>query len=192
MWSGRRQSQTGFTLLELLVVIVIISILMTLATLTITTGDPVERLKTEATRLATLIKLVQDESMLNAHQYALAMDDTSYRFLIMQEQQWIPVTEDKLLRPRILPEEMTMELEIDQQSVLLESSITKIGEVDKVGEVSKFDSDATRKFKPQIFLLSSGEISPVCSIRFSIPGLDPSYLVQVTDNGSLKIEYQPS
>ena len=39
------------------------------------------------------------------------------------------------------------------------------------------DENDEEKFKPQVFLLSSGEISPEFNVRLVMPGVSTSYIV---------------
>jgi general secretion pathway protein H len=162
----------GFSLLELLVVIVIISILFTFTTLAIRGTSPEELLRTEALRLDQLLQLALEEAMLKGQEYGLEFSPDSYRFLLYIEESWQPLEQDKLLRKRELPENMEFELEIEQIDVLIEE-----GEDDRD---SARDKDQPR---PQVFLLSSGEITPEFSVRLVMPGVEASYVVTGSVNG---------
>ena len=144
----RRRPHRGFSLLELLVVIVIISILFTFTTLAIRGTSPEELIQTEALRLDRLVQLALEEATLKGQEYGLEFSPDSYRFLLYFEDSWLPLDQDKLLRERQLPENMEFELEIEQIDVLVE---------DDAANTDKEDEDRPR---PQVFLLSSGEITP--------------------------------
>ena len=166
----------GFSLLELLVVIVIIAILFTATTLAIRGISPEELIKTEALRLDRLLQLAQEEAILKGQEYGLEFTADSYRFLLYIENVWLPLDEDKLLRTRQLPEGMEFELAIEQIDVLIEK-----GTADE-------DEDDAEKLRPQVFLLSSGEITPEFSVRLAIPGVETSYIVSADINGEHKAE----
>lgn len=187
---NRRSS--GFTLIELLVVIVIISIILSMATLAINTGSAKDRLKTEAQRFAALVKLAQDDSLLNASEFGVALHTHSYQFVVMTETGWQPVENNASLRERQLPDDMQLDLELDFEAVDLQSSVTKVGEVSKVDDVEKFEDSEKKKHKPQIYLLSSGEIMPSFMLIFSLEDEDIRFSVQGAEDGSLQIEYHAS
>lgn len=173
----RRRLASGFSLLELLVVIVIISILFTFTTLAIRGTSPEELLQTEAQRLDRLLQLALEEAMLKGQEYGVEFFPDSYRFVLYFEDTWLPLEQDKLLRRRELPGNMEFELEIEQIEVLVEK--------DKVETGSLRDKDQP---KPQVFLLSSGEITPEFSVRLVMPGVETSYVVSGTANGEHKAE----
>jgi general secretion pathway protein H len=170
-----KKQDKGFSLLELLVVIVIISILFTFTTLAIRGTSPEELIQTEAKRLDRLVQLALEEAILKGQEYGLEFKPDSYRFLLYFENTWQPLEEDKLLRQRQLPENMELELEIEQIEVL-------------VAEGSANDEDEEEKPDPQVFLLSSGEITPEFSVRLFMPGVETSYIVSGTVNGEHKAE----
>ena len=165
----------GFSLLELLVVIVIIAILFTFTTLAIRGTSPEELIQTEAKRLDRLVQLALEEAILKGNEYGVEFSPDSYRFLLYIENTWQPLDADKLLRTRQLPENMEFELEIEQIDVLIE-------------EDSNTDEEDEDKPRPQVFLLSSGEITPEFSVRLVMPGIDTSYIVSGTINGEHKAE----
>ena len=171
---SKRQDK-GFSLLELLVVIVIISILFTFTTLAIRGTSPEELIQTEAKRLDRLVQLALEEAILKGQEYGLEFKPDSYRFLLYFENTWQPLENDDLLRQRQLPENMELELEIEQIDVL-------------VAEDSANDEDDEEKPDPQVFLLSSGEITPEFSVRLLMPGVETSYIVSGTVNGEHKAE----
>jgi general secretion pathway protein H len=167
----------GFSLLDLLVVIVIIAILFTFTTLAIRGTTPEELLQTEAQRLDQLLQLALEEAILRGMEYGLEFTPNSYRFLLFAENSWQPLETDKLLRERQLPEDMEFELEIEQIDVLIDKAQSEDDE-DKENE----------RFRPQVFLLSSGEITPEFSVRLVMQGVATSYLVSATANGQHEAE----
>ena len=166
----------GFTLLELMIVIVIIAILFSFATLTIRTNSPEELIKEEAQRLDRLIQLALEEAVLKNTEYGLEFTANSYRFLSYNEGEWRAISGDKLLRERKLPDDMEIELAIEQTDII-------IGDATEVTDEDINNTDEEKKAKPQVFLLSSEEITPEFSARFTLHGVESSYIVSGSIDG---------
>ena len=162
----------GFSLLELLVVIVIIAILFTFTTLAIRGTSPEELLQTEARRLDRLLQVALEEAILRGMEYGVEFKPDGYRFMVYADYTWHLLADDKLLRERLLPENMEFELEIEQIDVLIEQA----------DNTDDKDDDEDRP-RPQVFLLSSGEITPEFSVRLVMPGVATSYIISGSANG---------
>jgi hypothetical protein len=70
----------------------------------------------------------------------LLFEENGYRFLLYRDGQWVEAEQESVLGPRLLPEEMELELFLEGLRV-------------------EFDPDA-EKLLPQVMLLSSGETTP--------------------------------
>ena len=183
----KQRRQNGFTLLELLVVIVIVSILFTYTTLAIRSNSPEDLIKEEAFRLERLIQLAMEETILRGEEYGLEVYVDGYRFLRLDEGQWQPLTADKILRARELASEIELEMHIEESKIFIDSVLDPLA--DKEADLDDIPEDEKKaKVKPQIYLLSSGEIDPEFDIRFYIPGVETSYIVKGLFDGTLKTE----
>ena len=98
----------------------------------------------------------------------------SYQFLQLNENLWQTVDTDNLLRKRKLPLEMEMEIAIEQTDIVIAESSE---------EPEEDDEEAKEELRPQVFLMSSEEITPEFSVRFTIPGVETSYIVNATIDG---------
>ena len=191
--------QSGFTLLELLVVVVIVAILFTYTTLAIRSNSPEDFIKEEAFRLERLIQLALEESILRGEEYGIEIYLDGYRFLHLTENQWQPLAEDKILRERELPLEMELEMRIEETDIEIGKTTAVKKYMSETSDLEAFMADTTlgddenedepeNTTEPQIYLLSSGEITPEFDIRFYILGVETSYLVKGTFDGALKTE----
>jgi general secretion pathway protein H len=185
-----RPRASGFTLLELLVVIVIVSILFTLTTLAIRSSSPEEQIKDEALRLDRLLQLAQEEAILKGEEYGLEFRPDGYRFLRYVDFVWQPLDSDRQLRRRELPPDMKIEVEIEQIEILMGADKSN---KESIGTATDAATDNEKemkkdKLKPQVFLLSSGEITPEFSARFVIRGVETSYIVNANAEGEHKAE----
>ncbi len=127
----------GFTLIEIMVVIVIIGVILSFATLSIGDGGLAQKLEQETQRLASLLKLANQEAIMQAKEMGVSFDTDGYHFYVLQEQQW-QLVQDDIFRPRILPPGMQTEIHIEGVPIVLSKD----------------------KKTPQLLLLSSGELTP--------------------------------
>ena len=191
---GRRDG--GFTLLELLVVIVIVAILFSFATLAIRGHDPDDALHTEARRLARLIELGLDEAVLRGENLAIEINSDGYRFLRLQDDRWTPMDKDRQLRPRALPENMEMELSLEDTEIVIHASdetadgmgggFSLQSRVDKFGEDPQAERDE-KAIEPQLYLLASGEITPEFSLYLGYPDYDSGYRIDGHFDGAIEV-----
>ncbi len=145
----------GFTLVEVLVVVLIIGLLFGIAVLAINPGSREARLEKEAARLWRLMSLAGEEALLQARQLGLRVADSGYAFYAFEDGQWKVLQGDKRLREREFPEFVRAEVEIEGLRIVLDETPVAA--------------------KPQIMLLSSGEIIPDFAIFLRDRETDRSY-----------------
>ena len=135
----------GFTLIEMMVVIIIIGILMSTIVLSIRTDEIGEHMEIEMRRIQALISLAREEAVLQGQEYALTVKDNSYLFEVLEENAWLPITDDKVFRERTVLDGTELALVVDTREISL--AATKESEDDKATP-------------PRVYILSSGEIMP--------------------------------
>ena len=142
--NGSRAANThasgGFTLIEVLVVVLIIGLLFSVTILAINPGSRDARLEREATRLWRLLSLAAEESLLQARELGVRVADSGYAFYAFDAGEWKAVAGDKRLREREFPDFVRPEVEIDGLRIVLD--------------------ETPGAAKPQIMMLSSGELIP--------------------------------
>lgn len=145
-----KTDQSGFSLLELLVVIVIIGIIIAIASVNFAPGD--EFVEKEARRLEALTELALDEALLQGQEMGLSFYSSGYEFSVYDpfEENWVRMTDDEMFFPRNIEEDLELTLFIEDQPIVLESSYQPPNTVD----------GADDEYEPQIFLLSSGDVTP--------------------------------
>lgn len=140
--------QRGFTLLELIVVIALMAIVTGVVIPRISFGGDKKQIRTEATRLAELFRRASDESIFKNAELGILFTDSDYQFLKLEggnrEGKWVQFA-DGSFRKREWPDGFEVELEIAGVPVVLESP-----------EDLVFDE----KTRPQVMMLSNGEIMP--------------------------------
>lgn len=159
----------GFTLIEILVVLVIISIITAVAVLSLGTLGGNSATKQAAEQLADLTNLVSQQAVMRGQQYGLLIAPHGYTFLLYDGQNWTPVQDDDLLRARQLESSVTLALQLEGTPIVLPTNDQQTADSDlDTGE---------QELKPQIMLLSSGEITP---FKVTISGDDKSLPYVIT------------
>ena len=145
----------GFTLIEILVVIVIIGIVMSIAMLSITLAGGDSQLRDEAQRIISLVEVARDESLLQGREYGLEFMQDSYRFVEFDPltRQWSEIIGDDTLRLRKIPEELELELYIEDRRVILKSDPANMSS-------EKEDRRGIERYAPHVLIYSSGDMSP--------------------------------
>ncbi len=175
---SRHFRNLGFTLIELLVVVVIISISVGYIVVNISTGSKEDMLEEEIIRLQQILRFAHEQSVIRAEEYGVRFYETGYRFMVFDElnETWIDVEKDKLLRSRTLPEQVDLDLYIDQTPInLLESRKNDPkAKNDKLAtaasNIKNINQPVVDPVLPNVFLLSSSELTPAFEVRLRIPG----------------------
>lgn len=132
-----RNNAKGFTLIEIMVVIVIVALIAGTVMLSFPpVGDKL--LKEHAERFSALISLAQDEAILQSTEYALEVTPTGYSFYFNDNNRWQKIDEPPFA-PRTLPSNISSKMYLDGISIDLKNRA---------------------KSKPQVVILSSGEMTP--------------------------------
>lgn len=157
----------GFTLIELLVVIVLLGIVTSFAVLSMGAGSAERKMEEEAKRLHALIKLVHEESIIQAKEIAMEINKQEYSFLEYKDKKWIPLS-GKIFHARSITEELEFKVNTDIKSKIFASEKQKL---------------------LRLYFLSSGEQTPF-ELKINVRDQsDPYYHLVGQFNGKLKLEY---
>jgi general secretion pathway protein H len=164
---GRIRRQHGFTLLELMVVLVIVGVILTFVGLSATGDSRAEQMQRERGRLAALIELASEEAVLRSEQLAIRFGETDYEFMLLQSNQWTSIDDVPPLRPRELPKGIELRLELQDNPPP--------------------GLKAEEAESPQVFLLSSGEMTPFI-LTFSAAETEQRFQIKASLLGQLELE----
>lgn len=165
-----RHTIRGFTLVEILVVLVIISIVTAVGVLSLGSLGRNPQAENTAQKLAAITNLVAQQAVMRGQQYGLRVSPHGYEFMSYDGGKWSPVSDDELLRARQLDSGVTLSLELQGAEIRLPSPATS------TTAALAGPDPGTPEIRPQILLLSSGEITP---FKITVSGVDQKnpYLV---------------
>ena len=156
----------GFTLIELLVVIVLLGIVTSFAVLSMGSGSAERKMEEEAKRLHALIKLVREESIIQAKEIAMEINKNEYTFLEYKDKKWIPLA-NKIFHARSIKNELEFRVDAETQSKIFESDKQKL---------------------LRLYFLSSGEQTPF-EMKINVKDIPHPYYRLVGEfNGKLKLD----
>ena len=174
----RWQSCRGFTLLELMVVLVLIGIISTFAVLSVGRHDQAAAMERETRRLATLIDMASNEAVIRGEELAIHFTATGYSFMVLQADGWRELQDDDLLKPYTLPKGISVRIEVEGDPPGLGNQGKGPEQQDKMSE---------DKLTPQVYILSSGEMTPF-SATFEVDQSPVRYHLTATMLGKLDWE----
>lgn len=146
----------GFSLIEILVVIVIIGIVLSIAILSVSLVGGDKAIREEAQRMMALLEVARDESMLQGREFGLELMIGGYRFVELDpiSGQWNEIIGDDTLRQRELPEELEIQLYIEDRPVILKPTPAKTDRDEK--EMAR----GLERYAPHVLIYSSGDLTP--------------------------------
>ncbi|MDP5255218.1 MULTISPECIES: type II secretion system minor pseudopilin GspH [unclassified Vibrio] len=164
--SSRRSG--GFTLLEILLVLLLLSLTAVAVIATIPSNQNDEAQK-EARRLYHRLQLLNDEALLSGQDYGMYVDVThgQYQFLLLTQDGWQAIDRYKMPSENTLPESLAMALTLgsagEDDASLFENIEPLFGDedlFDDIDETFSTQESAQKKVEPQLYFLSSGEVTP--------------------------------
>jgi general secretion pathway protein H len=127
-----------------MVSIVIIGIILSFATLSIGDGGQSRHLKQQVQQLTALLNLASQTAILQGKEIGVIFTQKNIHFYLWQNQDWRLLSHDDVFYPRAFTIDMQMTLSIEGETVVIDEVACK----------------ETSACKPQILLLSSGELTP--------------------------------
>jgi general secretion pathway protein H len=151
----------GFTLFELMLVIMLMALIVSTVKFPNLTQEPFDQVDQQSKKVAALINLASEYAVLNNTLLGFSITDTSYAFLMFNGEKWEPIVEPPFIESEF-DEDIKMELTLDGLEWQEENLLSAVKWIDEeqLEEASAETDEEKKMFFPQIFILSSGEISP--------------------------------
>lgn len=152
-------------------VLVIIGVIFSFAMLSIGGDKYAEVMEREVRRLTALVDMASDEAVLRGEEVAIRFYDDGYEFLVLQNNNWFASGDGSLLKAHTLPAGITLLLEVENELPVFPGD-------DKEDELEGITGAVDSTTPPQVYLLSSGEVTPF-SVTFQAPESDVRYHLKV-------------
>jgi general secretion pathway protein H len=166
---AKHHFQQGFTLLEIMLVLVVIG----MASVGVMMAMPQQANKNadidwQIQRFNTLLQFAEDEALISGKELAIVFTENSYRFTFYDytSEKWLALESNQIGELIEVPESITFSY------TLLGSVWDEIETQDEDAFIDKQDlvkiegEDEVESFSPQVFIMSSGEVTPF-SVLFS-------------------------
>ncbi|MEM7083502.1 MAG: type II secretion system minor pseudopilin GspH [Pseudomonadota bacterium] len=168
----------GFTLIEVSVVLLIITVLTAVFALNIQAGGK-KALKEEARRMNALVRLASEQALLQGRDIGMVVEDNGYQFYLydLTQQRWLDLSTERMFRARTLPDNMRMEIAIEENSVTWP-------EPEERDESEEGDEEFVPT--PQVLMLASGEITPF-DLYFEMDDVEPAFHLKIHPDSSREL-----
>jgi general secretion pathway protein H len=160
----------GFTLIEVMVVLLIMGLATGSVMLSYSGESGQDLLKKQTQRLQVVFNMASDYAVLNQRQLGLRVEDDnndySYYFMYLdEEQEWQKLEMDQTFAEHKLPELYSLDLSLTDLPWETEESLFSSDAFDEELSLSSDgveigDEEEKKLAPPQIFIFSSGEITP--------------------------------
>lgn len=182
---------TGFTLLEVMLVLLIMGLATGAVVLSYNGENGQDLLKKQTQRLQVVFNMASDYAVLNQRQLGLRVenDNNSYYFMYLDEtQEWQKLEFDDTFAEHQLPDLFSLELFLTGLPWETDNNLFSSDIFDEKLSVSKdsveIGNEVEKKIKPpQIFIFSSGEITPFSITLAYEPGFSNELPVYFRING---------
>ncbi|WP_242667250.1 type II secretion system minor pseudopilin GspH [Parendozoicomonas haliclonae] len=171
----RRVPQQGFTLLEILLVLLLIGLAGSYVVGSVLPKDSRRQTETQAEQFAAVAALARSEALVSGRDYGIRLTQYGYSFVFYRSGEWQDVDKIRTLQSRDMPDGLQLSFK-PGESVWQESLAQEEKSEDRETDIEN---------KPDIYLWSSGEISPG---QVSIQASGHTLLVVLTEMGNIRVQ----
>lgn len=187
----KHHKHAGFTLLEVMLVLVIMGLAASAIVFGFGGQDRVEQTKKQSQRFEVVFNMASDFAVLNQQTLGLRIEaeKNTYHFLVLDdEQQWQMFEADPTFAAYELPEDFSLELNLDDLPWDTEDSLFDDKVFDEQLSVSNEGveigkEEEKRPEPPQVFIMSSGDITPFSLLFGYVPSFGSEQAVYFRING---------
>ena len=163
-----RSHQSGFTLLEVIIVLALIALILASVRYTVFSADIEKDIEKEVQRLQVVFNMASDYAVINQLELGLRIDneEQSYEFVKLDENdQWVGLDNQKHFEKVTFTEGVYLEIALEGFAWQDDDSLFDNRIFDEQLSVSNDSVDIGNEEDkvpppPQVFILSSGEITP--------------------------------
>ena len=186
----------GFTLLEVLVWMAVAAVAISFVTLSVGSGSRPDQLKSDAEKLTGMIQLALEESVLTSRpmglrfvqEYGATDIETSYEWSVFEQGKWQPLTDDSFFSDQQFFVGTEVEMRFEGRAAdLAEGNPIKKNKDGEKGKAARDDKDPALQYKPDIFFLHSGEITPAFEIDLRVEVLTEQYQIAGNPVGQIRL-----
>lgn len=184
--------------MELLLVLAIIAITATSAVMYLIPDSLQHELEREAKRLFQVLRLLEDEAIMQSAEYGVEVFDDGYRFLVFdyESANWSVLEDQRIYRPYRLKEGLFMVLESQAIEQALASRKKTGNNSENAGATSETQGDENTRVDesdseikaPPIWVLSSGELTEFKIEMFKQDSQDDPYIILGYETGELELK----
>jgi general secretion pathway protein H len=163
-----RKLQTGFTLIEVMLVLALMGLMISVVSYTALGTNNYDKVNQQAKRFQVVFDMASDYAILNQVQLGIRIDEeeNTYTYVALDDDDdWVELAGQKLFESYQLPEDMTLQLFLDdlpwqQEERLFDRSLfdEELSVSDESVEIGNEEDIVPPP--PQLFLLSSGDLTP--------------------------------
>jgi len=181
----------GFTLLEVMLVLALVGMISIGVVMTLPSSASLNKnSQWHAQRLASLIELVQDQALITNKEFGIEFAEQGYRFArySLQDKKWQAFSNARINGDITIPDTITVEY------ALLGNVWDEIEQEDSDPFLEKAylveDEEQEKAIKPQVFIMSSGEVTPFSYRFYNSSNEKDKMTLTVNMSGQIELLYE--
>lgn len=186
------QKVKGFTLLEIMLVILLVGMISVGVVMTLPTSAGLDKdSQWHAQRFSSLLQFAQDQALISNKELGIEFSDQHYQFAFydLREKKWRPFVDSLINGYTEIPDSIVSEYSLSDS---VWGKLQDQDNSDSLFEKEYADDDEEEEVEinPQVFIMSSGEVTPF-NYRFYALGDDQNAVtIKVSMTGQIEVLYE--